>query len=97
MPEITVTKQVEVEIEAEFEAFCARCNAGMCGNVDTRVSRNRGYPQITIEPCERCEQILRAECADEADKRVEEARRENDDEIERLKARIDELEQYEPV
>ena len=44
----------EISVEVSFEAYCDRCGSGICNNVNTRTSRNRGYPQITIAPCEAC-------------------------------------------
>jgi hypothetical protein len=41
-------------LDVEFEAFCAKCGWPMGGNVDTRTSRTRRIPQITVAPCERC-------------------------------------------
>ena len=39
------------EISVEVEILCD-CGNGLCGQ--TRVSKNRGMPQIVIEPCEKC-------------------------------------------
>jgi hypothetical protein len=41
-------------LDVEFEAFCAKCGWPMGGNVDTRTSRTRRIPQITVAPCEKC-------------------------------------------
>ena len=41
-------------IQIEFEAYCERCGEGICNNIDTRTSKNRGTPQITVIPCESC-------------------------------------------
>lgn len=40
--------------EVTFEVFCAKCGAGLCHQTGTRVSRTRGEPQITVEPCQNC-------------------------------------------
>lgn len=54
---------VEVETDAgleklptsvDFEVFCARCNAGLCNQSDTRTSYRRRLPQVLVEPCEKC-------------------------------------------
>jgi hypothetical protein len=37
--------------QLDFEVLCA-CGAGLCSV--SRVSYNRGYPQVKVEPCERC-------------------------------------------
>lgn len=40
--------------ELDFEVFCAECGAGLCNQSDTRTSRQRGTPQVTVEPCKSC-------------------------------------------
>jgi len=45
---------IQACVDIEFEVFCARCGAGLCGNSDTRSSYNRGCPQVTVEPCDKC-------------------------------------------
>jgi hypothetical protein len=48
----------------EFEVYCARCGAGICGNVD--VSHGRaGHRILRIDPCERCLKSERDEGYDE--------------------------------
>jgi hypothetical protein len=54
MPSFQTTVNMDVEVDVDFEVFCARCGAGLCNQSDTRTSRNRKYPQVTVEPCERC-------------------------------------------
>jgi hypothetical protein len=54
MPSFQTTVNMDVEVDVDFEVFCARCGAGLCNQSDTRASRNRKYPQVTVEPCERC-------------------------------------------
>lgn len=82
-------ERVEVEVETDngketltssvdFEVFCGRCNAGLCNQSDTRSSRRRSMPQVTVEPCERC-----------LERKVEEAAEKVRDDLE---ARIAELE-----
>lgn len=48
MPEITG------EATIDFEAYCAKCGAGICSNVTTGKTFNRQHPFIEIEPCEEC-------------------------------------------
>ena len=43
----------EMEITLEFEVYCS-CGEGLCGQTETRRSRNRGMPQLVVEPCEKC-------------------------------------------
>jgi len=61
------------EVRVEFEAFCAGCGGGMCGNVDTRSSRRRGMSQITIQPCEKCLEVARDEGRVEAEEGLRES------------------------
>lgn len=69
---------VEATVSLDFEVFCGKCGAGICSNAETRKSYRRLYPQITIEPCERC--------LEEAKETGEEKAREE------MQKRIDELE-----
>lgn len=39
------------DMEVSFEVYCT-CGNGLCAT--TRVSYNRGIPQIVVEPCEKC-------------------------------------------
>ena len=54
MPSFQTTVNVDVDVDVDFEVFCARCGSGLCNQSDTRESRYRKYPQVTVEPCERC-------------------------------------------
>lgn len=38
----------------DFEVYCATCGAGLCNQSDTRTSRHRGEPQVTVEACKDC-------------------------------------------
>lgn len=44
----------KVDVEIEFEAFCDRCGAGLCGNITEGRTTNRQFPFIRIEPCQKC-------------------------------------------
>lgn len=66
--EVTVTSSIDFE----FEVFCGGCGAGICGNADTRESRQRRMPQVIVEPCEKCLEIARNEGRDEKEKEYEE-------------------------
>lgn len=86
--------QIDVDVETEngkeilqssvdFEVFCGGCGAGLCNQSDTRSSRRRQMPQVTVDPCEKC---LEAEAEEAADKvrcdleeRIAELEREIDD------------------
>lgn len=50
MPELSTN----IEVSIDFEVYCDRCGAGICSNTTVTTSRNRGYPQLRIEPCEKC-------------------------------------------
>lgn len=40
----------------DFEVHCGTCGAGLCNQSDTRTSRHRGEPQVTVEVCQDCVQ-----------------------------------------
>lgn len=48
------TIEESVNVSIEFEVFCGTCNAGLCGQSDTRRSRTRGELQVTVEACQDC-------------------------------------------
>jgi hypothetical protein len=58
--------EVTTTADVDFEIFCAGCGAGICSNGDTRKSRSRQMPQVTIEPCEKCLAAARSEGEDKA-------------------------------
>ena len=85
MPSFQTTVNIDVDVDVDFEVFCARCGAGLCNQSDTRESRNRKYPQVTVEPCERC--IEKAE--DEAvRKALEEAERIYNEQLDALQKQL---------
>jgi len=45
--------EVTATIDVDFEVFCS-CGAHMCGNTDTRNSKNRNAPQAVVNACQRC-------------------------------------------
>jgi len=49
------------DVSIDFEVFCGGCGAGICGNADTRKSRNRGMPQVTVDPCKKCLEVATEE------------------------------------
>ena len=57
MPEFTKT----IDVEFEFEAFCAKCGGGMCGNITVEEHWKLKLPRINITPCETCLQNERDE------------------------------------
>lgn len=45
--------ELTATVDVEFEVFCS-CGAHMCGETDTRNSRNRNHPQAVVNACQRC-------------------------------------------
>lgn len=76
--------ETSIEVEVEFEVYC-ECGEGLCSNTTVRASRNRGTPQLVIEPCPVCLKAAAKEAASDA-------AIEHQDLIDELKARIKELE-----
>jgi len=55
MPTFTdVEIEVSQKIDIDFEVYCGTCGAGLCGESDTRKSRNRGYLQVSVNVCPEC-------------------------------------------
>ncbi len=48
-------------ISIDFEIYCGGCGDGICHLGNTRQSRNRGYPQVVIEPCKKCLDAAKSE------------------------------------
>ena len=46
--------EVTQKIDIDFEVYCNTCGAGLCGESDTRKSRNRGYLQVSVNVCPDC-------------------------------------------
>lgn len=46
--------EVTAQVDVDFEVFCGTCGAGLCNVSDTRESRNRRMPQVTVEACAKC-------------------------------------------
>lgn len=66
---------IEITTSVDFEVYCS-CGEGICNNASTRSSRNRCYPQVVVEPCQKC---------------IEAATSPLHDEIHELKAEIERL------
>jgi len=45
--------EVTASVDIDFEVFCS-CGAHMCGETDTRNSRNRNAPQAVVNACQAC-------------------------------------------
>ena len=46
--------EVTAQVDVDFEVFCGTCGAGLCNVSDTRASRSRRMPQVTVEACAKC-------------------------------------------
>lgn len=75
--EIEVTQKIDID----FEVYCNTCGAGLCGESDTRKSRNRGYLQVSVNVC--------PDCMKEKDEEIKNLQSEKDD----LKNQVYKLEQ----
>ena len=53
--------------EVEFEVYCGTCGSGICNHVTGRNSRNRGFPQISVEVCDTCISKVRDELQETID------------------------------
>jgi uncharacterized Zn finger protein (UPF0148 family) len=51
----------------DFEVFC-----GLCQQSDTRESRSRNYPQVTVEACHKCVSAARDGALDECNRTISE-------------------------
>ena len=68
--------EVTATIDVDFEVFCS-CGAHMCGETDTRNSRNRNAPQAVVNACQRCIEAASSplqERIEELEQLLEEAR-----------------------
>lgn len=74
--------EVQATVDIEFEVFCEQCGAGLCGESNTRSSRNRGTPQVTVNPCSHCVASAKEDIRDQMQ-----------EEIDKLEERIRELEE----
>ena len=57
----------------EFEVYCS-CGEGLCHQSSSRESRNRGMPQVVVEPCQKCLDDVRQELIDEMESYRQEVR-----------------------
>ena len=46
--------EITTTVEVDFEVFCAKCGAGLCGQSTGGNTKGRGYPYVSVGPCERC-------------------------------------------
>ncbi len=45
--------EITAQVDVDFEVFCS-CGNHMCGETDTRNSRNRNAAQAVVNPCPKC-------------------------------------------
>jgi len=76
-----------VSVDLDFEVYCAKCGAGICGLADVKKSRNRGFPIISMTPCEKCMEEKDGEIAD-----LTKERDALDNQVDELKYQLQELE-----
>ena len=76
--EVTITGYADVD----FEVFCGTCGAGLCHACDTRHSRRRQMPQVTVEVCQNC-----------IDNAIDKALTEADEKIEQIEGKIQEIQE----
>lgn len=68
--------EVTALVDVEFEVFCS-CGNHMCGETDTRNSRNRNAAQAVVNPCPKCIEVATEplqERIEELEQLLEEAR-----------------------
>ena len=46
--------EVTTRVDIDFEVYCGTCGARLCGESETRLSRNRNYAQVTVNACPNC-------------------------------------------
>lgn len=63
--------EVTVQADIDFEVFCGTCGAGLCNVSDTRESRSRRMPQVTVEACANCMENAKDEGREEAESEYE--------------------------
>jgi peptidoglycan hydrolase CwlO-like protein len=73
--------EVNLKIDIDFEVYCNTCGAGLCGESDTRKSRNRGCLQVSVNVC--------PDCMKEKDEEIKNLQSEKDD----LENQVSKLEQ----
>ncbi len=76
MPTFSVTQTIDADIEVDFDVYCARCGAGLCNQSDTRLSHNRKFPQVTVEPCEHCLEVYAEEKTEPLEQMIEDLKAE---------------------
>ena len=55
--------EVTTTVDVDFEVFCS-CGNHMCGETDTRNSRNRNAAQAVVNPCPKCIESAKSDLQD---------------------------------
>ena len=86
-------KDVDIEvtqkIDIDFEVYCNTCGAGLCGESDTRKSRNHGYLQVSVNVC--------PDCMKEKDEEIKNLQSEKDDlgnQVYKLEQELEKVKEY---
>lgn len=83
--EIEVTQKIDID----FEVYCNTCGAGLCGESDTRKSRNRGYLQVSVNVCPDC-----IKEKDEEIKNLQSAKDDLENQIYKLEQELEKVRSY---
>ena len=81
--------EVTQKIDIDFEVYCNTCGAGLCGESDTRKSRNRGYLQVSVNVC--------PDCMKEKDEVIKNLQSEKDDlenQVYKLEQELENMREY---
>ena len=81
--------EVTQKIDIDFEVYCNTCGAGLCGESDTRKSRNRGSLQVTVNVC--------PDCMKEKDEEIKNLQSEKDDletQVYKLEQELEKMREY---
>ena len=81
--------EVTQKIDIDFEVYCNTCGAGLCGESDTRKSRNRGYLQVSVNVC--------PDCMKEKDEEIKTLQSEKDDlenQVYKLEQELEKMRKY---
>ena len=87
--DVDIDIEVTQKINIDFEVYCNTCGAGLCGESDTRKSRNRGYLQVSVNVC--------PDCMKEKDEEIKNLQSEKDDlenQVYKLEQEIEKVREY---
>ena len=87
MPSFRV--EIDHVIDYDFEVFCGTCGEGICDHADTRTSRVRGHPQVTVEVCKHCKE--------EWKEKIDDLNEKNDNLQDEVNNLVDEVEHWKKI